>query len=97
MKALACVFALSLAAACAHTPTQVQDLGRGRHALTAMSPSGGYYGSREEAVEQANDFCGKHAQQAVVDGFYDKAEAGAQGEHTSSVFFRCETPPRLQF
>jgi hypothetical protein len=94
MKVATSLTLLALAA-CAHTA--VQDLGNGRHALTATSPSGGYYGSHEEAVEEANAFCAHASQQALVDGFYDKPELGPQGEHASSVFFRCAVPTPLKF
>lgn len=70
----------------------VLDLGQGRHSLNATSPSGGFYGSHEGAVELANEFCGKSHQPAVIDGFYDKSEIGPKGEHTSSIFFRCAAP-----
>jgi hypothetical protein len=77
---------------CAPTHMDVLDLGAGRHSLNATSPSGGFYGSHEEAVELANDFCGKSHQLPVIDGFYDKSEIGPHGEHTSSIFFRCAAP-----
>jgi hypothetical protein len=88
MKAALGTFSFLLAA-CAHT--NVLDLGNGRHSLDATAPSGGFYGSHESAVELANDFCGKSGQQPVIDGFYDKAELGPSGQHTSSIFFRCAT------
>lgn len=75
---------------CAHT--NVLDMGNGRYSLNASSPSGGFYGSHEQAVQLANDFCGKSVQQTLIDGFYDKAEIGPDGEHTSSIFFRCAAP-----
>jgi hypothetical protein len=87
--------AAALLAGCAHLA--VQDLGNGQHSLSATAPSGGYYGSHEEAVEKANDFCARHGQAAVVDGFYDKSEVGALGEHTSSLIFKCAAPRTLQF
>jgi len=80
-----------LLAACEHQPA-VQDMGSGQHSLTATSSSGGYYGSREDAVEQANDFCGKSGQRAVTAGFFDKAEIGPHGEHTTSIIFTCAAP-----
>lgn len=80
-----------LLAACEHQPA-VQAMGNGQHSLTATSSSGGYYGSREEAVEQANDFCGKSGQRAITAGFYDKAEIGPHGEHTTSIIFTCAAP-----
>jgi len=87
--------ALAVLAACTHL--DVQDLGHGRYALTATAPSGGLYGSREAAVEEANEFCRRHGEAAVTDGFYDKSGAGPEGEHTSSIFFRCATQQPLRF
>jgi hypothetical protein len=56
MKA-ALLAVVPLLAACAHTA--VVDVGSGQHSLTATAPSGGYDGSREEAVEQAHEFCAR--------------------------------------
>ena len=78
-------------AACGHQP-QVQEMGNGQHSLTATSSSAGYYGSREEAVEQANDYCARSGQQAVTAGFYDRADIGPHGEHTTSIIFTCGAP-----
>jgi len=85
--------ATMLLAGCAHQPP-VQDMGSGQHSLTASSSTAGYYGSREEAVEQANDYCGKSGQRAVTAGFFDKAEIGPHGEHTTSIIFTCAPPKR---
>jgi hypothetical protein len=74
---------------CAHDHIHVLDLGEGRHSLNATAQSGGFYGSHEAAVELANEFCGKSGQQPIIDGFYDQAEIGPAGQHTSSIFFRC--------
>jgi hypothetical protein len=87
---------LLLLAACA-PHANVQDMGGGQYSLTATSPSGGYAGAHEEAVEQANDFCSTRRDGAVVNGFYDKSELGTQGEHTSSVIFRCAPHASLHF
>jgi len=51
----------------------------------------------EEAIEEANDYCGKVHQQPVIDGFYDKPELGPHGEHTSSIIFKCAAPRTLKF
>src|SRR6516165_1800470 len=45
-----------LLAACAQT-SHVKDLGNGMHAVTASANWGGYTGSREETISQANEFC----------------------------------------
>jgi len=84
-----------LLAACAHL--DVLDMGNGRHSLTAVSPSGGYAGSHEEAVERANEFCGRSRQGAVIEGFEDKPGVGPLGEHTSSIVFSCAAPKELHF
>lgn len=75
----------------------VDDLGGGRHALTATSPSGGYSGSHEEAIEQAGRFCRKSRQATVIDHFEDAAEVGPRGEHTSRMVFACAPPMVLHF
>ena len=86
---------LALVIGCTHL--DVQNLGRGRYSLTATAPSGGFYGSREAAVEEANEFCKRQSETAVTDGFYDKPELGPRGEHTTSILFRCAAPQPLHF
>ena len=76
----------------------VQDMGHGQHSLTAGSTfGGGYGGSREEAIQQANGFCGRSGEQAVIDGFYEKSGLGPFGEHYSTIIFNCATSPTLHF
>jgi hypothetical protein len=87
--------AVALMLGCAHVA--VRDLGEGRHTLTAVASSGGYAGSHEEAVEQANEFCGHSRQTAVIERFEDSPTIGSQGEHTSSAVFTCAAPPVLRF
>ena len=87
--------AVLLLSACAHL--QVQEMGNGRHALTAVSPSGGFAGSHEEALELANDYCGRSRQRAVIESFDDKPGLGPNGEHTSSLLFTCAPPAALHF
>jgi hypothetical protein len=91
--ALAAIVALLVG--CTHVA--VQDMGNGQHSLSATAPSGGFDGSREEAIEQANEFCRSSGQQPIIDGFYDKSAVGAGGEHTSSIIFRCGPPHTLHF
>lgn len=81
--------------ACAHG--DVQEMGSGQHSLTAVSSSGGFSGSHEEAVERANEWCAKFGQQAVIGSFYDKAGVGPKGEHSSSIIFSCAAPKSLSF
>jgi hypothetical protein len=98
MRARAAVLAVfALLVGCTYSKLQVQDMGNGQLSLTATAPSGGFSGSHEEAVEQANDYCGRSGQQPVIDGFYDKSALGPQGEHTSSIIFRCAAPRVLRF
>jgi hypothetical protein len=86
---------IALLAGCAHTA--VQAMSNGQHSLTATADSGGVAGSHEEAVEQANEYCARSGQQAVIGAFYDKAELGAGGEHTSTIIFSCAAPRALRF
>lgn len=88
---------LVLLSACARTALPVQDMSNGQHSLTATADSGGTDGSHEEAIEEANDYCRKRGQQTVIGSFYDKAELGARGEHTSTIIFSCSTPKTLRF
>ena len=89
---LAC---LLLAAGCAHTG-HVQDLGNGTHAVTASANWGGYTGSREETIAQANDFCDDSHQTAAIQSFEDKPGVGSKGEQTSTLTFTCTAKPVLQ-
>jgi hypothetical protein len=82
-------------AGCAHT-SHVQDLGNGMHSVTASANWGGYTGSREETIAQANDFCGNSDQTAAIESFEDKPGVSAKGEQTSTLNFRCVTRPVLQ-
>jgi uncharacterized protein YcfJ len=81
---------------CAHN--DVQDMGHGQHSLTAVSAfGGGYAGSHEVAIQQANTFCSESGQQAVIGGFYDKSGLGPLGEHYSTIIFNCAAPTTLHF
>jgi len=89
---LVCVLLLG---GCAHT-SQVQDLGNGMHAVTASANWGGYTGSREETIAQANEFCDKSRQIAAIDSFEDKPGVSPKGEQTSTLNFTCTARPVLQ-
>jgi hypothetical protein len=84
-----------LLAGCAHT-SHVQDAGNGVHSVTASANWGGYTGSREETIAQANDFCAKSGQTAAIQGFEDKPGVSPQGEQTSTLTFTCTARPVLQ-
>jgi hypothetical protein len=85
-----------LLVSCAHS-NAVRDAGNGMHAVTNTAAWGGYTGSHEENIEQANDFCRKSSQQAVIESFDDKPGVGPKGEHTSTMVFACAAPPVLQY
>lgn len=85
---------LLLLAGCTHT-SHVEDRGGGTHAVTASANWGGYTGSREETIAQANHFCGEH-QSAAIENFEDKPGVGPKGELTSTLTFRCHEKPVLQ-
>jgi len=89
------VISVRLLAGCAHT-SQVQDLGNGMHAVTASANWGGYTGSREETIAQANEFCDKSGQTAAIESFEDKPGVSPKGEQTSTLNFRCTARPVLQ-
>jgi hypothetical protein len=76
--------------------SHVQDLGNGTHSVTASANWGGYTGSREETIAQANDFCGKSGQMPAIENFEDKPGVSAKGEQTSTLTFRCTARPVLQ-
>jgi hypothetical protein len=94
MKAAILASALLLGG-CAHT-SHVQDVGNGMHSVTASANWGGYTGSREETIAQANDFCAKSRQTAAIDNFEDKPGVNAQGEQTTTLTFSCVARPVLQ-
>ena len=89
------VISLLLLAGCAHT-SHVQDLSNGMHAVTASANWGGYTGSREETIAQANEFCDKSGQTAAIESFEDKPGVSPKGEQTSTLNFRCTARPVLQ-
>jgi hypothetical protein len=89
--------AVGLLALTGCTHPDVHHMANGQHWLSAVAPSGGFAGSREEGVERANAYCMKSGQQAVIDGFYDKSAMGPLGEHISSVIFTCAAPRPLHF
>jgi hypothetical protein len=92
----AAIFACALLlGGCAHT-NQVQDAGNGMHSVTASANWGGYTGSREETIAQANDFCSKSKQTAAIENFEDKPGVNAKGEQTTTLTFNCVARPVLQ-
>ena len=80
---------------CAHS-SHVQDLGNGMHAVTASANWGGYTGSREETISQANEFCDRSGQTAAIESFEDKPGVSPKGEQTSTLNFRCTARPVLK-
>ncbi len=79
---------------CAHT-SHVQDVGDGMHSVTASANWGGYTGSREETIAQANDFCAESGQTAAIEKFEDKPGVNAKGEQTTTLTFHCVARPVL--
>jgi len=70
---------------------KVVDAGPGRYSVTATSTHG-VLAARDRAVKQANRYCGRSGQQAVVRSFDDQRLAGVIGDPTSSVVFTCGVP-----
>jgi hypothetical protein len=84
-----------LLGSCTHA--EVRDAGNGMHSVTDTAAWGGYTGSHEENIAQANDFCGKSGLQAVIETFDDKPGVGAKGEQTSTMVFTCAARPVLHY
>jgi hypothetical protein len=76
-----------LLASCAYVA--IQDLPNGQHALTSKAKSGGYAVSRQQAVEDANDYCERSRQHATVQSFDDLPAAGLDAPHSSRLLFTC--------
>ena len=87
MKSVFLATALVLAG-CTHT-SNIQDVGNGMHAVTASANWGGYTGSREDTITQANDFCAGSDQRAAIERFEDKPGVSPHGERTSTLTFTC--------
>lgn len=87
---------LLLIAGCSTHSNNVKEAGEGKHSVTATADWGGYTGSREEAIAQANDFCRDSKQSVAIDSFVDQPGASAKGEQTSTMVFSCVTRPPLQ-
>jgi hypothetical protein len=79
--------ALLLLSACAYVP--IQDLADGGHSLTATAKSGGYAVSREQALEDANDYCARSRKRALVQSYDDLPAAGLDAPHSSRLNFAC--------
>jgi hypothetical protein len=78
-------------AGCAHT-SHVENLGNGTHSVMASAN----WGSREETIAQANDFCGTSGQMAALESFEDHPRVTPKGEQTSTLNFTCIARPVLQ-
>ena len=91
MRYLLCLLLLG---GCAGQP--VADAGAGRHSITATSTHG-VLAAREQALKQANRYCGGSGLRAVVEGYEDKTLGGVIGDPTSSVVFTCGIPNTTAF
>ena len=80
---------LLMLSACSSQPGV--EAGSGRHGVTATSTHG-VLAAREQAVRQANRYCARSGQRAVVESFDDKTLGGVIGDPTSSVVFTCGAP-----
>ncbi|HVN45311.1 MAG TPA: hypothetical protein VMT66_08655 [Steroidobacteraceae bacterium] len=92
MRAALCACLVLLG--CAHD--NVRDLDNGLHAVTASASWGGYTGSHEETIAQANDYCAKSRQAPTIESFEDQPGVNSKGEQTSTLTFRCAQRPQLQ-
>ena len=74
----------------------VSDAGSGRHSVTASSTHG-VLAAREQALKQADKYCGRSGLRAVVDSYDDKTLGGVIGDPTSSLVFTCGIPNTTAF
>ena len=86
---------MSLLGACAHVG--IQEVGHGQCSVSGISSSGGYHGSREEAIESANEYCGRFGKAGRSMAFSDEADVDAHGERMSSVTFHRVPSQPLEF
>jgi hypothetical protein len=83
---MVCLLALS---ACASQ--NVMDVGAGRHSVTATSTKG-LPAARAEAVKQANRYCARNGQRAIVESTENERLAGILSDPSISVVFTCGAP-----
>lgn len=93
----AAILATILLVAGCSSHSDVRDAGNGKHSVTDTAAWGGYTGSHEENIEEANAFCARIGQQAVIDSFEDIAGVGPKGQQTSTMVFGCAAPPVLKY
>jgi hypothetical protein len=80
------VLALALAAC---SSARIRDLPDGRHTVIATASSGGYTVSRQQAMQDASDYCERSRQHLDVQSFDDLPASGLEGPHSSRLFFTC--------
>jgi hypothetical protein len=68
---------------------RIQDLPDGRHSVLATASSGGYTISRQQAMQDASDYCERARQHLDVQSFDDLPASGLDGPHSSRLFFTC--------
>jgi hypothetical protein len=82
-----CVLGLTVLGGCAYVP--IQDHPDGSHSLIATAKSGGYTVSRDQALEDANDYCARSRKRALVESYDDLPAAGLDAPHSSRLNFSC--------
>lgn len=88
MKAVAVVAGIALFVAGCATEPEVLEIGNDSYSLTAHAQMG-IASSRQEAVDDAKEFCGKQHKTAVISSFED---SGDWHGYTTSVIFTCSMP-----
>ena len=74
----------------------ISDAGAGYHSVTAASTHG-VLAAREQALRQANRYCGRSGLRAIVESYDDKTLGGVIGDPTSSLVFTCGIPNTTAF
>ncbi len=83
---IAVIGVAALLTGCAHV--EALAIGNGNYSLTATAQLG-FGSSRQEAVDDANEFCAKQHKSAIVTSFSDAGPQAFVG-YSTSVVFRCE-------
>lgn len=78
---------LLMAMLCGCSSTEVLEIGGGSYTLTSQAHVHCPAGSREEAVQQANDYCDRSHKKPRIQSFDDKILIDGC---TSSIVFQCD-------
>jgi len=81
------VIAVGLLVGCANTPTAT-EIGESNYTLTATAQLG-FGSSRQEAADDAKEFCEQRNKKAIIRNFSDMPPIGLVG-YSTSIIFTCQ-------